>query len=130
MSDLRNKIIRLAHKNPELRKDLLPLLTKKSGLKGTLGGAMQNWYASLASYLVKVEDLPIRDKRVTDSYLAFKLHTQRIENSEPLLREQKIWIFHDRVKIKITVNEKENTIGGRGVVGFRDIAEYIDKNIY
>lgn len=27
--DLRNKIIRLAHKNPELRKDLLPLLTEK-----------------------------------------------------------------------------------------------------
>ena len=33
MSDksLRSKIIRLAHAKPELRKDLLPLLTKKAG---------------------------------------------------------------------------------------------------
>ena len=29
MSNLRNKLIRLAHSNPELRKDLLPLLTEK-----------------------------------------------------------------------------------------------------
>jgi len=27
--DLRNKLIRLAHQKPELRKDLLPLLTEK-----------------------------------------------------------------------------------------------------
>ena len=27
--DLRNKLIRLAHENPELRKDILPLLTEK-----------------------------------------------------------------------------------------------------
>ena len=30
MSDLRNKLIRLAHAKPELRKDLLPLLAKKA----------------------------------------------------------------------------------------------------
>lgn len=29
---LRNKIIRLAHENPNLRKDLLPLLTKKASI--------------------------------------------------------------------------------------------------
>ena len=29
MSNLRNKLIRLAHQKPELRKDLLPLLTEK-----------------------------------------------------------------------------------------------------
>ena len=29
MSNLRNKLIRLAHAKPELRKDLLPLLTEK-----------------------------------------------------------------------------------------------------
>jgi len=29
MSNLRNKLIRLAHQNPELRKDILPLLTEK-----------------------------------------------------------------------------------------------------
>jgi len=31
MSNLRNKIIRLAHKNPELRKHLLPLVSKTAG---------------------------------------------------------------------------------------------------
>ena len=31
MSNLRNKLIRLAHSNPELRNDLLPLLTEKKG---------------------------------------------------------------------------------------------------
>ena len=30
MSNLRNKVIRLAHSKPELRKSLLPLLTKKA----------------------------------------------------------------------------------------------------
>jgi len=30
MSDLREKVIRLAHEKPELRKDLLPLLTKEA----------------------------------------------------------------------------------------------------
>lgn len=30
--DLRSKLIRLAHANPELRKDLLPLLTKKASI--------------------------------------------------------------------------------------------------
>ena len=32
--NLRNKLIRLAHSNPELRKDLLPLIEKKSSAKG------------------------------------------------------------------------------------------------
>ena len=31
MSSLRNKVIRLAHENPELRKDLLPLLKEAKG---------------------------------------------------------------------------------------------------
>jgi len=31
MSNLRSKIIKLAHQNPELRKDLLPLLKRASG---------------------------------------------------------------------------------------------------
>lgn len=31
MPNLRNKLIRLAHKNPELREDLLPLLNKQAG---------------------------------------------------------------------------------------------------
>ena len=34
MFNLRNKLIRLAHSNPELRKDLLPLIEKKSSAKG------------------------------------------------------------------------------------------------
>lgn len=34
MSDLRNKLIRLAHKNPELRKDLLPLIKVALTIEG------------------------------------------------------------------------------------------------
>ena len=34
MSSLRNKIIRLAHENPKLRKDLLPLLKKEANYLG------------------------------------------------------------------------------------------------
>ena len=45
MSNLRNKIIRLAHQKPELRKDLLPLLTEKvaSPFKDYLHGESGGW---------------------------------------------------------------------------------------
>ncbi|HEY9814555.1 MAG TPA: hypothetical protein V6D20_01925 [Candidatus Obscuribacterales bacterium] len=33
MSDLRNKLVKLAHENPELRKDILPLLNKQASPK-------------------------------------------------------------------------------------------------
>ena len=49
MNNLREKVIRLAHENPELRKDLLPLL-KEAGRTQTYGVAGQDiagWYVSV-----------------------------------------------------------------------------------
>lgn len=51
MSDLRSKIIRLAHTNPELRKDLLPLLkkAKTAATHGDLMGKAEK--GSIAEYV-------------------------------------------------------------------------------
>lgn len=51
MSDLRSKIIRLAHAKPELRKDLLPLLekTKTAATHGDLWGKAEK--GSIAEYV-------------------------------------------------------------------------------
>lgn len=62
MSNLRNKVIRLAHQNTELRKDLLPLLkeAKTSAIHGGLGGSpaegsiaefVEKWFAKFAKDL-------------------------------------------------------------------------------
>ena len=66
MSNLRNKVIRLAHSNPELRKHLLPLITKKGATRNnyeilhdsyTSAMAEAYAYAEANGYLVDEEDI-------------------------------------------------------------------------
>ena len=70
MSDknLRNKLIRLAHSNPELRKDLLPLIEKKSSAKGT--------------YIVKIFELTFDsfEDLEADNYSSEKIVAQKRVN--------------------------------------------------
>ena len=47
-SALREQVIKLAHANPELRKDLLPLLSDKEASADSLNAAIKSWWASLA----------------------------------------------------------------------------------
>jgi len=60
--DLRNKLIRLAHQKPELRKDLIPLLkeAKTSAIHGGVGGSptkgsiaefVEKWFTKFAKDL-------------------------------------------------------------------------------
>lgn len=42
MSDLRSKLIRLAHENPELRSDLLPLLNR-TAREGDIDDRLYDW---------------------------------------------------------------------------------------
>lgn len=53
---LRNKIIRLAHQNPSIRKDLLPLL-KEARLHDKLGGSRK---ASSTEQLLKAKEVSIK----------------------------------------------------------------------
>jgi hypothetical protein len=46
MTDLRAKLIRLAHENPNLRADILPLL-KKSAVSGAISGAIGLLFSKL-----------------------------------------------------------------------------------
>ena len=71
MSDtnLRNKLIRMAHSNPELRKDLLPLIEKKSSAKGM--------------YIVKVVELTFntREALEADNFSSERIVAQKRFNS-------------------------------------------------
>ena len=46
--NLRNEIIKLAHANPDLREDLLPLLSDKEASSDSLNAAIKSWWTSLA----------------------------------------------------------------------------------
>ena len=54
MSNLRNKIIRLAHENPELRKDLLPLVTKNAGV------GLRSWHEEVDYWIEGLGDRAIK----------------------------------------------------------------------
>ena len=54
MSDLRNKIIRLAYENPELRKDLLPLVTKNAGV------GLRSWHEEVDYWIEGLGDRAIK----------------------------------------------------------------------
>ena len=55
-SDLRNKLIRLAHANPEIRKDILPLVKQSNwatkSRMTSLDGATEVWWLKLAEALL------------------------------------------------------------------------------
>ena len=86
MNNLRNKLIRLAYENPELRSDLLPLLEKKASswesaftdllernIKRLLGGQDRQYPGgfeeSLLTALFDTENDPSRRQRVVKQFL-------------------------------------------------------------
>lgn len=76
MSNLRNKLIRLAHTNPEIRKDILPLLTKESANKKaasneSLADVTNVWFNQFGKDMVKY-DSAVKIKKVTHTYISFE----------------------------------------------------------
>ena len=69
MSDLRNKIIRLAHNNPELREDLLPLLK--------LGGRDDQWFED--ENFRREKYYAVRDAVLKDIQLFLKTNAKEMQ---------------------------------------------------
>ena len=113
MSDLRNKIIRLAHENPELRKDLLPLLQKSAlgggrAKKDSLGEAMEMWYVKLAKHILQSKTI-LKVKAVAN-YLSFEYQGQSIK------------IYSDtKADLIVEVDGKSHRIGGKSNTSIGDI---------
>ena len=114
-SDLRVKLIRLAHAKPELRSQLLPLITKsakgnpKKGdtlpLKAVLGGK--------DSYDEKLKDgnhfvvLPI-DSKNSDPYMMYltdkSYKVLKVLGTHPNLKGGKAWLKNNKGKLAAAVN--------------------------
>ena len=69
MSNLRNKLIRLAHNNPELREDLLPLLK--------LGGRDDQWFKD--ENFRREKYYAVRDAVLKDIKLFLKTNAQEMQ---------------------------------------------------
>lgn len=66
MSDLREKIIRLAHEHPEFRKDLLPLLDGgKVASSGMAVGAVRDFIARLQDLVLDLRDASLGEESET-----------------------------------------------------------------
>ena len=92
MSDLRSKLIRLAHQNPELRADLLPLL-KEAGSKEASGDG-------LIEYVLPRGEV----ERVYHS-----LENQEDEQSSQLLMEV-YFALQERLKLSDRENQAVNLL--------------------
>jgi hypothetical protein len=70
MSNLRSKIIRLAHAKPELRKHLLPLVTNKKAYKDPCNGGSYfgDSYDETMVGLEECHDEKINEKKVDDAF--------------------------------------------------------------
>lgn len=78
MSDLRNKVIRLAHSNPELRKDLLPLLKQAAkSSKYSLDGAQEVWWLKLGE-LLKFEGVALKIQSVSAQSIDFTVGNKQV----------------------------------------------------
>lgn len=89
--ELRNKVIRLAHAKPELRKDLLPLLKKSYGRKDTLsrmieragakwGVSLTHTYNDPAGYYEYSFRGDFQKKNGTMVAEAFKIHAYFVDD--------------------------------------------------
>jgi hypothetical protein len=70
MSDknLRKKLIRLAHTNPELRKDLLPLLKEAAETPNEWFDAFSDWWGGIKNSILADDDNEVRNSLGWDLY--------------------------------------------------------------
>jgi len=129
MSNLRNKLIRLAHQKPELRKDLLPLIMEKKEAgffsestadfvmemgDSRLGDDFHNWFA----FIMKIDGVDLSDKDLDKVRKAIaKLVSGKYNWSPPAVRvDSTVSQYGRRHAINIYQNNRlDNTLGEQEV---------------
>lgn len=90
MSNLRNKLIRLAHNNPSMRADILPLLSDKKALSNwgkklasktaasneSIADVMNVWFNQFGKDMVKYNKA-VKVTKVTHTYIAFEANDKK-----------------------------------------------------
>jgi len=117
---LRSKLIRLAHANPHLRADILPLLTPR-GKKADAGKVKAKAYfvssgkPTVALELVSVYDTPKHGQSLTAAYRGMadlsSLHKQRIEKAKAELLKKADDLAEPPSSVKATYSDPSVSFG-------------------